>query len=493
MHNQTLLATELSTPVRRKQRGTHDRATVNTILDEGLVCHVGFVHEGMPIVLPTAYVRIGDHVYLHGAPANRMFNALASGADGCLTVTLVDALVLAKTAGHHSLNYRSVTLFGKGRRVTDRAELAAAFRGIVEATLPGRYQRTHAAAEIDFTATLVIAFPIEEGAAKVRDLQPTDEPETAVDFVGVVPVTQQVERATAVPDSPMPMPHLSAIFRVRDHEVDALRAVLGQAFGWGPRGDLIVRDRISRYRRAEPSGWFGVHAQRDAQSAPELAAGGGCLTFGEIAYLGLVGVLPAFQRRGIGRILMERLMRYADARGAQTLLLDASAAGAPLYLSMGFMTTDETWVFSSEATASPANGASSSPRVRAATAADREAILALDRQAYGADRTRLLDACLTDGRALVHEQGGFCIAQDAYIGPLVAAQKDAAAELLDAALALPFSRPPEVLTRASQPFMPQLLAARGLRHARSLKHMQKGGALRPPRPLLCSPQSLATG
>src|SRR5579863_5882692 len=118
--------TPRSTLRRKRERGSHDRATIDAVLDEGIVCHVGLRDEGSVFVVPMAYARVGDVVYVHGAVANRTLRALADGADACLTVTLVDGLVLARSAFHHSMNYRSVMLFGAADKVTDEEEKRAA-------------------------------------------------------------------------------------------------------------------------------------------------------------------------------------------------------------------------------------------------------------------------------------------------------------------------------------------------------------------------------
>jgi uncharacterized protein len=486
MHN-PLVATPRSTPARRKQRGTYDRATVNVILDEALVCHVGFVHDGKPVVLPTAYVRVGDHVYLHGAPGNRMFNTLADGVDACVTVTLVDGLVLAAVAGHHSLNYRSVVLFGQGRRVTDEAELKHSLSAIVETLLQGRGRETIGVSADDLKTTLVVAFPIDEGSAKVRVGPPADDPETPRGFVGVIPVRQAVSRARVAKVSAKAIPHLSQLSPMADPDLPEVLSVLGEAFGWGEPGEVPGALRIARYRSVYPDGWFALRAQRDAESAPEIAAVGGGVVFGDTAYLGLIGTRPAFQRRGYARIITERLCRWADARGATRVLLDASAAGEPVYTALGFVPEGTTEIF--QRTHEVALVASS--RVRRATADDHARIIVQDTGAYSRERAALIGACLADGTAFVHEAGGFCIAQAGHIGPLVAPHADAARELLAAALAASFVRAPEVYTR--HPETANLLLACGFERVRTCTHMRKGGAPLGAQPLLWAQQSLATG
>jgi nitroimidazol reductase NimA-like FMN-containing flavoprotein (pyridoxamine 5'-phosphate oxidase superfamily) len=167
--------TPRTTVKRRAQRGVYDHATVLRILDEGLVCHMGFVVDGQPFVLPTAYARIDDRLYLHGSPSNRMLRAGASGVGLCVTVTLVDGLVLARSAFHHSMNYRSVVLLGTAVAVDDPAEKRAAFRALVEHVVPGRYDGVRPPSDDEITGTLVLRLPISEGSAKIRSGPPIDD------------------------------------------------------------------------------------------------------------------------------------------------------------------------------------------------------------------------------------------------------------------------------------------------------------------------------
>lgn len=185
------LETDRTTVRRKRERGAYDRATVHAILDEALVCHVGFVADGRPVVLPTAFGRRGDVVYLHGAVGNAMLRALAGGADACVTVTLIDGLVLARSAFHHSINYRSVVLFGRAERVDDDDEKRAALDVIVEHLVPGRTADARPATPEELRQTLVLRLPIVEGSAKVRTGGPIDdEDDLALPvWAGEVPLT----------------------------------------------------------------------------------------------------------------------------------------------------------------------------------------------------------------------------------------------------------------------------------------------------------------
>jgi hypothetical protein len=169
------LQTGRSTLRRRRERGSYDRLTIDRILEEGLVCHVGFVVDGRPVVLPTAYGRSGDVLYVHGAAANAMLQALALGRQACVTVTLLDGLVLSRSAFHHSMNYRSVVLFGVATRVDDDDEKQRGVEAVIEHVLPGRTADARPPTPEELRSTLVVRFPISEGSAKIRTGGPIEE------------------------------------------------------------------------------------------------------------------------------------------------------------------------------------------------------------------------------------------------------------------------------------------------------------------------------
>ena len=162
---------------RLPKRGSFERGTVYGILDEGFVCHVGFVADGQPFVIPTGYGRRGDVLYLHGARASRMQKALAAGPEVCVTVTLVDGLVLARSAFHHSINYRSVVVFGRPRVVEDEAEKSAALEAFTEHVMPGRWDDVRWPTPQELAATTVLALDLAEASAKVRTGPPIDDEE----------------------------------------------------------------------------------------------------------------------------------------------------------------------------------------------------------------------------------------------------------------------------------------------------------------------------
>ena len=160
---------------RLPERGSYDTDTVHAILDEGFVCHVGFVLDGHPFVIPTGYARVGETLYLHGSTGSRL--GLRPDMDICVTVTLLDGLVLARSAFHHSMNYRSVVVLGRTRRVTDPAEKDAALSALVEHIAPGRSQAVRGGTAKEVAATVVLALPLEEVSAKIRTSPPKDEDE----------------------------------------------------------------------------------------------------------------------------------------------------------------------------------------------------------------------------------------------------------------------------------------------------------------------------
>ncbi|MBA2624266.1 MAG: pyridoxamine 5'-phosphate oxidase family protein [Acidimicrobiia bacterium] len=202
------------TTVRRKRdRADYDPTTVEAILDEGLVCHLGVVVDGAPVVIPTLHARSGRTLYLHGAPGNAALRTAATdGAQVCATVTLIDGLVLARSAFHHSANYRSAVVFGAARKVEDTEEKEAALAALVEHIVPGRDEGTRAPSAEELRSTLVIALPIEEASAKVRTGPPIDEPEDhdLGHWAGVLPLT-------VVPGEPQPDPLLPEGTAVPDH------------------------------------------------------------------------------------------------------------------------------------------------------------------------------------------------------------------------------------------------------------------------------------
>ena len=179
---------------RLPKRAVYDRAQIDAILDAGLICHAGFVSGGQPYVIPTAYVRAGQQIYFHGSAASRMLRELAAGADVCVTVTLLDGLVLARSAFHHSFNYRSVVILGKARLVTDPDEKWEALRLFTNHVARDRWEEVREPTEQEMKGTSVLALPISEATAKVRTGMPVDDEDDYARRVwaGVAPVRTSI-------------------------------------------------------------------------------------------------------------------------------------------------------------------------------------------------------------------------------------------------------------------------------------------------------------
>jgi len=179
------------TRVRRlPKRGSFDRETIYSILDEGFVCHVGFTVNGQTFVIPTGYARRDDTLLIHGSSASRMMRSLSGGIDVCVNVTLLDGLVLARSAFHHSVNYRSVVIFGKARLLEDPGEKLEALYAFTEHIVPDRWRDIREPNELELKATTVLALPLEEASAKIRTGGPVDDEEDyALDtWAGVIPL-----------------------------------------------------------------------------------------------------------------------------------------------------------------------------------------------------------------------------------------------------------------------------------------------------------------
>lgn len=199
------MQTERTTLRRLPNRGNYDREVIISILDEALICHVGFVVDGAPVVIPTIHTRVADTLYFHGSVASRMLRSLRNGVPACVTVTLLDGLVLARSAFHHSMNYRSVVVFGTAREVTDEDEKLRALTALVEHVAAGRSTEARPPSVPEMKATLVLALPIDEASAKIRTGPPVDDEEDygMKVWAGVLPLS-------LVPGAPIPDERLVA-------------------------------------------------------------------------------------------------------------------------------------------------------------------------------------------------------------------------------------------------------------------------------------------
>jgi nitroimidazol reductase NimA-like FMN-containing flavoprotein (pyridoxamine 5'-phosphate oxidase superfamily)/GNAT superfamily N-acetyltransferase len=356
-----LAPTPRSQVKRRARRGSHDLELIESILDEALIAHVGVHTPGGVVVLPMTYARIAETLYLHGAVSNELLRAATSGSPVCLTVTLLDGLVLARSAFHHSMNYRSVVLFGLGRDVTGAAEKRRALSAIVERMAPGRSMEARAPTEPELAATRVIALAIREGSAKVRRGPPVDDAEDLQHDVwaGVIPL-----RLAAGPLEPAPeMPP--------DRRASA--AVRNRALGSGARarceahGELLVTDDLSRvdldsvYRHLSDTYWAADRAwatfERAVQNSLCVAvirpeASDELVGFARVvgdratfAYVMDVFVVESQRRRGVARAMMQFLRSHSELSGVRRWMLGTRDAHE-LYERLGFRPTlhPERWM-----------------------------------------------------------------------------------------------------------------------------------------------------
>ena len=204
---------------RRAGRARYDREAINEILDEGLVGHVAFAVDEQPYAIPMLYARDGDELYLHGSPLSRLVGEIAGGIKVCLTVTLIDGLVLARSAFHHSVNYRSVVAFGSGRPIRDHARKRDALRALVERIVPGRSDDVRGPSEGELDATEVLALSLEEASAKIRTGPPLDSSSDYAlrTWAGELPLRLVAGDPVPDPDCVLPVPdYLNHYARARD-------------------------------------------------------------------------------------------------------------------------------------------------------------------------------------------------------------------------------------------------------------------------------------
>ncbi len=204
-NERTLRVTERTRVRRLPARASYDRAVVDAILDEGLVCHVGFTIDAQPYVIPTTYARVDQHLYIHGSAASRMLRTLTDGVPVCVTVTLLDGLVLARSAFHHSMNYRSVVILGNAVEVAGADERLVALEAIVEHIRSGRWREVRSPSPQELRATSVLRLALDEVSAKVRSGPPLDDADDLAQgcWAGVIPLR-------LVAGAPVPDPHLPA-------------------------------------------------------------------------------------------------------------------------------------------------------------------------------------------------------------------------------------------------------------------------------------------
>ena len=194
--------TERNTVVRVPDRGKYDRETIYRIIDEALICHVGLVQDEQPFVIPTLHARRGDQILLHGATTSRLIKHVQAGHAVCLTMTLVDGIVLARSVFHHSINYRSVVLFGHGRLIESDDEKLSALQHFTECLIPGRWADARQPNQKELKATSIVAVPMEGASAKIRVGPPVDDEEDLQlpVWAGVLPIKQQIGPPEQAPE-----------------------------------------------------------------------------------------------------------------------------------------------------------------------------------------------------------------------------------------------------------------------------------------------------
>jgi nitroimidazol reductase NimA-like FMN-containing flavoprotein (pyridoxamine 5'-phosphate oxidase superfamily) len=197
--------TERTTVKRLPARGFYDKKVVHQILDEGLICHLGFAVDSQPFVIPTIYVRVGETIYVHGSPASRMLRTLERGVAACVTVTHIDGLVLARSAFHHSMNYRSVVVLGTAKVVDDAAQKNDVLHALTDHLIRGRWEEIRQPSADELRRTTVLAIPIEEASAKIRVGPPLDDED---DYA--LPVWAGVLPLKLAPSAPVADSRLSA-------------------------------------------------------------------------------------------------------------------------------------------------------------------------------------------------------------------------------------------------------------------------------------------
>jgi len=350
--------TPRTTVKRMAKRAVYDREVIHSILDRALVCHVGFVADGAPSVLPTLHARIGDRLYLHGSAASHMLRTAAGSAEICVTVTMIDGLVLARSAFHHSVNYRSAVIFGRANRVEDREQKLAAMRALVEHVAPGRWDGTRAPNDKEIAGTLILELPIEETSAKIRTGGPIDdEADYALPFwAGVIPLT--LAAATPVADPRMNgtielPPHVFE-YRTPDERAPGL-AHDGAPFEQRA-GEFLITTDVSRLdlnvthdfltqsywaaniprqvvaRALKNSLCFGLYDDERQIGLARVVS-----DYATFAYVADVFVLEKYRGRGLSKALMAATMAHPHLQSLRRWTLATRDAHA-LYRKFGFET-----------------------------------------------------------------------------------------------------------------------------------------------------------
>jgi nitroimidazol reductase NimA-like FMN-containing flavoprotein (pyridoxamine 5'-phosphate oxidase superfamily)/GNAT superfamily N-acetyltransferase len=423
-------STPRTTLHRHADRGSHDRAVIRRVLDEALLCHVALVVDGEPCVLPLAFARVGDDLMLHGANRNRMLGELARGATVCITATCLDGLVFARSALRHSMNYRSVVVFGRGRTVTARDEKRAALETLIDRYGPGRSAALRPNTEAELDGTLVVAVPWTEASAKVRTGPPVDLDADcgARVWAGVVPLRQtwgtpvpvaDLADPGCLPPAPSEAPGTLS-FQPLGAEAFDEGVALARGAGWADvRGDweeLLASGQM-----------FGARGPDGA-----LWASGLVCDFGTVAAISKILVRADVRRQGLATRAMGACV--ATARAGQVVWLTATPEGRRVYERLGFEEVDRHEIL----VGVPQWGANK--ELAPLDASGLDAACALDARSLGCDRRKHLAprwkrahrASVVSGPG--DEMRGFAlsVAKDGVlgVGPVIARNEDDAFALI---------------------------------------------------------------
>jgi hypothetical protein len=350
-------ATPRTTVNRMRKRGTYDREVIHAILDRSLVCHVGVTIDGAPRVLPTLHARIDDRVYIHGAASNRMLGAAAAGIEICLTATLIDGLVMARSAFHHSVNYRSAVIFGVATEVTDPKRKLVAMRALVEHIAPGRWESSRQPNPKELAATSILELPITEASAKVRTGGPLDDEEDYAlpHWAGVIPLRTEalIPIADTALNPAIAMPPTISEYRAPDARVAGFahdgapfeRTIDGFLIGTdAARLDLdVIHDFLSTKsywaegvprevvaRSLANSLCFGVY-----DGATQVGFARVISDYATFAYLADVFIIEAYRGRGLSKALMDTVISHPHLQDLRRWLLGTADAHG-LYRRYGF-------------------------------------------------------------------------------------------------------------------------------------------------------------
>jgi hypothetical protein len=351
--------TERTALKRLPKRGVFERESVYAILDEAFICHVGFVTNNGPVVIPTGYGRSGDHLFIHGSAASRMLRTLATSVEVCVTVTILDGLVLARSAFHHSMNYRSVVIFGAASPVENLDEKMQALRVISDHIIPERWEDVRAPNEQELRKTLVLRLPLKEASAKIRTGPPLDdEPDYELPiWAGEIPL--RLVALSAVPDprlrTMIDLPHYVETYtkakngevhirRAEPGDASAIAATLEDAFVeyrelYTPQGyaaTVIPAEKV-RVRMSEGPMWIAIDNE---QVVGTVAA----ISKGEALHVRGMGIVPAARGKRIGQLLLEQVESFARTHHHTKMALNTTpflCRAIALYRRFGFERSDE--------------------------------------------------------------------------------------------------------------------------------------------------------